>query len=90
MIEFGFVLGLSRREVLQRYAQYCREYETSDGPKCRNLLLKPIYDIFCGLDGSAMFRRDLDRQMRLKDNKLVGDVIETSMNLISSEILDER
>ena len=50
---------MTRREVLERYAEYGERQETTSGDKwlaCRRKLAKPIWHLFHGEKGGKKFR----------------------------------
>eukprot|EP01034_Spumella_vulgaris_P036558 gene36558-45085_t len=47
--------GLTRRQILTLYGQYAEEQEAADGIRRRNLLLKPLHNLFHGEIGKKTY-----------------------------------
>lgn len=80
--------GLSRRDILAQYSSYAYGIETSQGPKSRRALMKPVINLFAGDYGGRLFRNRLDEYIR-SDILSIQDVLEkAAMECIPEYILD--
>jgi tRNA-dihydrouridine synthase A len=79
--------GLSRRDILQRYADYARAVEAEHGPKVRRVLLKPTLGLFTGEHNGKKFRAAMDTIV--KDQSIdIGSVFLQAADVLSDNVLD--
>jgi len=52
--------NFTRREILEKYAEYARRTEQKEGPRCRRSVTKPILRLFAGEANGRLFRSRLD------------------------------
>jgi hypothetical protein len=52
--------GLSRGQILEKYAAYASEQERLHGPKIVKMVAKPITSLFSGMHMGKQFRRNID------------------------------
>lgn len=78
--------GLSRKEVLLKYAEYC-EFQMNNNPKLNyNTLVKPLISLFASEKGTTYYRRFLSDYSNYNKNnksfvKLVHNLIEELENI---------
>jgi hypothetical protein len=87
-----FELGLSRREILTRYGEYCNWMElkvvSSGGHKgIRRAVMKPVLNLFHGVPNGKQFRVNMDELVK-KEDLPIGDAILKAAECISAEVLD--
>lgn len=80
--------GLSRREIIHKYAQYAAIAEKKE-KKARRALIKPIWNIFHGEHNGRLFRIKIEELMR-DDSMPVSDVMLRAMTVMSDRTLDGR
>ena len=88
--------GLSRREVLGRYAMYADGIERSQGIRARRALVKPLLGLFTGEPRGRLFRAKLDEYLlaisqgpqQRQGLTSVGDVILKAAECLQPETLD--
>lgn len=89
--------GLSRREVLVRYATYADGIERSQGIRARRSLVKPLLGLFTGEPRGRLFRAKLDEYLLAISSQgpqqrqgltSVGDVILKAAECLQPETLD--
>lgn len=59
-------VGFSRREILERYGDYCDQEEASGRKVNRYLLCKPVANLFESTSVSKTYKRNLDAASRSK------------------------
>ncbi|CBJ49172.1 FAD binding / catalytic/ tRNA dihydrouridine synthase [Ectocarpus siliculosus] len=81
--------GLTRREVLERYAEYGERQEKACGEKwlaCRRRLAKPIWHMFHGEKGGKKFRVALEGMLR--EDKSFGEIVQKSLLAMPQDQVD--
>jgi len=82
--------GLSRREVIEAYADYCAE-EQAEHDVHSSTLLKPAQCMMNGCRGNKQWRQHLDVHMRKSKGKHIAkEVLLGALELMDASILDER
>ena len=80
-------MGLSRREVIERYLEYCDQEKEKISTW---VLIRPILNFFCGVSGSREFRREINDQVNVKKTRDVREIVNIAMSHISPIALEER
>ncbi|CAN0156393.1 unnamed protein product, partial [Ectocarpus sp. 8 AP-2014] len=81
--------GLTRREVLERYAEYGERQEKAFGENwlaCRRRLAKPIWHMFHGEKGGKKFRVALEGMLR--EDKSFGEIVQKSLLAMPQDQVD--
>ena len=88
--------GLSRREVVERYLEYCEGVRESLPPEERSMthyrtfeLAKPLIGLFAGEFGGARFRTELSVLLQERKWEL-RPAVAAALAYVHSETLDER
>lgn len=80
--------GLTPREVLTRYAEYCITEELAE-PRCRHPVLKPILNLFAGKYNGRLFRNRVDQLMaKGRAHMLVADALLEASQCLPDYVLD--
>ena len=78
--------GLSRREIVTQYADYAQQQLTTKKVTNKACLVKPLHNLFDGVIGAKIFRRNLGEFTRIEPN--LKDGIMKSIQCFSDATLD--
>ena len=79
--------GLCRRQIIDRYGDYAQAIETSQGPKARRALMKPLLGMFVGEPRGKVFRARMDVLIRDNDRPIKA-VFTEATECLKAETLD--
>eukprot|EP01039_Chlorochromonas_danica_P004029 gene4029-4407_t len=79
--------GLTRRQLLEDYMEYAAKEEEVCGPRVRRPIVKAIVNLFHGEPRGKAYRIELDRLVN-QDDVPIGQVIQRSMQVLSTAVLD--
>ena len=83
---------MTRRDILDAYADYAQSVEDAQGYSSRSYLFKPLHNLFHGEKNAKLFRRSIDlcRQGGEWGDIPVGDAIRKCKERIAQDVLDRR
>lgn len=80
--------GLTRREILERYGEYCDEMVELWGPRVRQTLKKHILNFFVGQRNGKKFRCAMDKLVRTE--LPLSKVFSNAAEILTDETLDAK
>ena len=87
MISWDDPLGLSRRLIVERYAEYADTIEKQQGSRVRRALVKAVLNLFTGEPNGKVFRAALDTHIN-QASVSSGDALRKSLACLSDSTLD--
>lgn len=81
--------GLSRRQIIESYAEYIGKEEKVQGPRARSALMKPILNLFHKEFNGKLFRRLINDRMIDKINPMpLDDMLLECVSVVPDTIMD--
>ena len=74
---------------MEQYASYAAGVESSQGPRARRALAKPLLGLFAGEPHGKLFRHKLDAYL-LDSSKGMTDVMMGAASVLRADVLDQR
>lgn len=81
-------IGLTRRQILEKYGEYGDEQEKQEGRSVRGELLKPLLNLFRCCKGHKIYRRQLEHHGRIEPQ--FSRALQLAIVGVSDELLDEK
>jgi len=80
--------GYTRREIMERYGEYCDKQEALIGPRVRQTLKKHVLNIFAGQKHGKKFRCAMDTLVRT--SQPLSKVFNDASRILTPETLDAK
>ncbi|CAM6090776.1 unnamed protein product [Calypogeia fissa] len=82
--------GLTRRQIVEKYAAYADARCGKYGPKRPNIrtLMKPLLHLFHAEQGASTWRRAVDEALSVKKLMTIKSILEETLKVIPDSVLD--
>jgi tRNA-dihydrouridine synthase A len=79
--------GFTRYDILCKYAEYAREVEELEGPRCRHTLVKPLHGLFNRVRNGKKFRYSLGENVKDKSMGMFDVIMKATESVGHAELL---